>query len=70
VFSGAKDCHASEAAKYILVIDEPNPYYCQTDENHFFAWLQSIPVVKEVKGTPSGLELIVQLPVDKASLAT
>ena len=43
-------------------------YYSQVDEDHFFAWLQSIPAIKKIKGTRSGLELIVQRPFDKESL--
>jgi hypothetical protein len=56
------------AAPLILLINGPSPYYCQTDEDHFFGWLQSIPAIKAVKGTPSGLELTVQRPIDSDSL--
>ena len=57
-----------EATQLVLLIDEPRPYYNQTDEDHFFGWLQSIPAIKKVKGVPSGLELTVQRPIDKESL--
>ena len=57
-----------ETTQFILLIDQPGRYYSQTDEEYFFAWLQSIPVVKKVKGVPSGLELVVQRPVDRESL--
>ena len=52
----------------VLLIEEPSPYYSQVDEDHFFGWLQSIPVIKKVKGTTDGLELAVLRPVDKDSL--
>jgi hypothetical protein len=57
-----------ETASAVLLIDEPTPFYSPTDENHFFAWLQSIPAVKNVTGRARGLELIVQRPIDKESL--
>jgi len=35
-------------------------YYSQADEAAFFAWLQSIPGVRSVVGTPTGLEVTLQ----------
>ena len=32
-------------------------YYSQSDEDAFFAWLQSIPGVTKVVGTPEGLRV-------------
>jgi hypothetical protein len=59
---------SNEAAELTLLIDQPGTYYSQTDEDHFFEWLQSIPAIKKVKGIQSGLELIVRRPIDKESL--
>jgi hypothetical protein len=56
-----------EAAKSILLIDGPR-FYSQTDEDHFFAWLQSIPEIEKVTGVVRDLELIVRRPMDKESL--
>ena len=58
----------AEATNPVLFIDGPNPFYSQTDEDHFFAWLESIPAVKKVTGRGRGLELIVERPIDKESL--
>jgi hypothetical protein len=58
----------NETAQLVLFIDQPSPYYSQTDEDHFFGWLQSIPAIKKVTGIPKGLELIVQRPIDRESL--
>ena len=53
--------------KTIFLIPEPSRYYCETDEDHFFGWLKSIPAVKEIAGTPGGLELTIDEPIDKLS---
>jgi len=50
-----------------LVIPEPQRYYCEADERHFFAWLQAISAVTKVVGTPDGLQLDIETPVDRAS---
>ena len=57
-----------ESSNAILFIDSPRPFYSQRDEDHFFAWLQSIPAIKGVTGRGAGLELVVERPVDKDSL--
>ena len=49
----------------MLLIPEPTPYFCEPDEDHFFAWLQAIPAIKEVVGIPAGLELTIEEPIDK-----
>jgi hypothetical protein len=38
------------------------------DEKNFFDWLGSIPAVKSIRGTPVGLELSVDKPMDRTSL--
>jgi len=43
-------------------------FYSQMDQDHFFAWLQSISGVKEVGGTGRAMELVVGRPMDKESL--
>jgi hypothetical protein len=32
-------------------------YYSQRDEDHFFAWLEAIPGVTRIVGTPEGLRV-------------
>jgi hypothetical protein len=56
-----------EKLNMLLSIPEPSRYYCELDEDHFFGWLKSIPAIKELKGTPEGLELIVDQPIDRLS---
>ena len=51
----------------MLLIPEPKLFYCEPDEEHFFAWLKAIPAVKNVKGTPNGLELSLEEPIDQLS---
>jgi hypothetical protein len=50
-----------------LAIPEPEGYYCESDEDHFFAWLEKIPAVKAVVGTPKGITLTIDEPIDKVS---
>lgn len=50
-----------------LSIPEPNRYHCDSDEDHFFGWLKSIPAIKAVVGTPTGLDLTVDVPIDRLS---
>jgi hypothetical protein len=58
----------NETAKVVLLIDGPSPFYSQTDEDHFFAWLESITAIKGVTGKGRGLELIVERPIGEESL--
>lgn len=51
----------------LLLIPEPQLFYCDSDEAHFFAWLQGIPAVKAVVGTSAGLELTLDSPIDRLS---
>ena len=51
----------------LLSIPEPSRYFCESDEDHFFGWLKSIAAVKEVVGTPAGLDLTVDSPIDRLS---
>ena len=51
----------------MLLIPEPSLYYCEPDENCFFTWLNAIPAVRDVTGTPAGLELAIEEPIDKIS---
>ncbi|WP_211442011.1 hypothetical protein [Collimonas humicola] len=51
----------------MLLVPGPFRYYCEPDEDYFFAWLKAIPAVKAVVGTPSGLELTLEAPIDKTS---
>ena len=37
----------------LLSIPEPAKYFCEADEEHFFGWLQGLPAVKAVAGTPT-----------------
>lgn len=52
----------------MLIIKEPSMFYSSADEDHFFQWLQSIPAVKKVTGTPKGLELAFSRSLRKAEL--
>ena len=36
-------------------------YYCYQDEKYFYAWLEDIPAVKSVKGTPTGLAVAIEM---------
>lgn len=51
----------------LLAIPEPKRYYCESDEDHFFAWLESISAIKATVGTPQGINLTVEEPIDKLS---
>lgn len=51
----------------LLSIHEPKRYYCESDEDHFFGWLKTIPAVKAVVGTPAGLDLTIEQPIDRLS---
>lgn len=44
----------------IILIKEPTIYFSQKDEDHFFQWLQSLQAVKNVVGTPDGLEVTLE----------
>lgn len=53
-----------------IIIREPGPFYSPLDEDYFFEWLQSIPVVKEVNGVKGGrLEITIEEPVNEECLA-
>lgn len=51
----------------MILICEPATFYCESDEECFFGWLKSIPGMKNVTGTPGGLELDIEEPIDKLS---
>lgn len=51
----------------LLSIPEPAKYFCEADEEHFFGWLQGLPAVKSVAGTPTGLDVTIETPIDKLS---
>lgn len=51
----------------MLRIPEPSDFYCEADEDHFFAWLHGIAAVKAVVGTPEGLDLTIESPIDPLS---
>lgn len=51
----------------LLRISEPRRFYCEPDEYHFFTWLQKIAAVKAIMGTPDGLDLTLQVPIDRTS---
>lgn len=50
-----------------LLIPEPLKYFCESDETHFFGWLQSLPAIKAVVGTPEGLDVTIDTPIDRFS---
>lgn len=52
-----------------LIIKEPNPFFSYLDEKSFFDWLESIPAVKSVVGTPQGLEVSLESPLDEKNLS-
>lgn len=51
----------------LITIPEPPGYFCESDEDNFFAWLKSLPAVKAVVGTPQGLDVTFDVPVDRLS---
>jgi hypothetical protein len=58
----------SEGKTLTLLLHEPSPYFCAHDEDHFFGWLQSVPAVEGVRGTPAGLEVKIAVPIDDDDL--
>ncbi|WCM87697.1 hypothetical protein [Acidovorax sp. NCPPB 3576] len=56
-------------SKYTMMlrIPEPTRFYCEADEDHFFSWLQGIAAVKAFVGTPDGLDLNIEMPIDQLS---
>jgi hypothetical protein len=48
-----------------ILMPEPQLFFCDSDEEHFFAWLNGIDAVREVIGTSVGLRLTIDSPVDK-----
>jgi hypothetical protein len=51
----------------LIYIPQPNPYYCQLDENHFFSWLKSIDAIKSIELYSEGINLTINTPIDKSS---
>lgn len=51
----------------LLLIPEPMRFYCESDEDHFFAWLEGIAAVKAVVGTQEGMNLTIEVPIDRLS---
>ena len=52
----------------LISIDQPEWFYCDSDEESFFAWLQRIVAVKAFVGTPPhGLNLTIEVPIDRTS---
>jgi hypothetical protein len=50
-----------------ILIPEPKLFFGEQDEDHFFAWLEEVPAVRDIKGTPDGLEIELAKPVDRVS---
>lgn len=48
-----------------LLIDEPKRFYCQPDEEHFFAWLNGIDEVEKVVGSQAGLLIEFKRPIGR-----
>jgi hypothetical protein len=53
----------------VLLLKGASQFYSYLDEKNFFAWLESIPAIKGVRGTPQGLELTIDSPMDRDSLS-
>ena len=51
----------------LLLIPEPTRFYSESDEDYFFAWLKSIPAIKDFIGAPGGLNLTIEDPIDRLS---
>ena len=51
----------------LLLIPEPTRFYSESDEDYFFAWLKSIPAIKNFVGTQGGLSLTIEEPIDQLS---
>ncbi|WP_210347630.1 hypothetical protein [Bradyrhizobium diazoefficiens] len=51
-----------------IVISEPVPFFSDGDEDSFFHWLKSIDAVKDFAGSPRGLEVELEDPVEDVSL--
>lgn len=51
-----------------IVIKEPNPFYSYLDEEHFFSWLESIPMVKSIIRISGGLELTLSETIEEEGL--
>lgn len=45
-----------------LICPQPNPYWSQLDESHFFGWLREVEGVIEVRGLPEGLSVYFDTP--------
>jgi hypothetical protein len=51
-----------------LIIKEPSSFYSYLDEENFFRWLQSIPVVTDVVRVGFDLEISLDSPIDEPNL--
>lgn len=51
-----------------LLIPEPERFYCQADEDHFFDWLNGVEGVEAVKGRPEGLWLTLKMPASRSTV--
>ncbi|UWU74882.1 hypothetical protein N2603_33255 [Bradyrhizobium huanghuaihaiense] len=51
-----------------IAIREPAPFFSNGDEDSFFHWLKSIDAVKDFVGSPRGLEVTLEDPVEDLSL--
>ena len=49
-----------------IVIDEPQRFYCQSDEAHFFEWLNGIESVQDVEGCSAGLIVEIDPAIDRS----
>lgn len=50
-----------------LLIPEPERFYCEADEDHFFAWLNGIEAVEAVTGSPEGIWVTLQVPASRST---
>jgi len=50
-----------------VTIPEPESFYCDGDEDQFFAWLKSLPAVRSIKGGQDGLAIEYVAPIDRLS---
>ena len=51
-----------------LNVGDPSPFFAYSDEWAFFNWLKRIKAIKHVVGTPKGLRIEVNDPIDDSSL--
>lgn len=53
----------------VLLLQGASQFYSYLDEKYFFRWLESIPAIKGIRGTSKGIELTIEKPMDRGSLA-